>query len=422
MNNQSDQTIDLDGNIKTVEMPVIPTGVLPSTPNNENPAVAPVPPVNEVNPVNTAQPAVDSSNPQNFIKPIEVIPDDVDLLSSVPKPDIMISAPQDTSIDTDVLIVDYVGENYEKISTKPINFSALFFGISYMLYRKMYLEGGAALVIAYILFYVLLLVNPLVAPLIFLIISIVLFVLFNTIYIKLSKKKIDKIKNRYKVMSVSELKKLCQKKGGKNLVVPIVASILVPAVMGGVMTTLLPVDSEEIVNKIKDTLSNIKLPSGSKTSPQGQQPTEKKDNVSLETISKKQDVTLADKIDMQYLTVFKPTANNTTYMYDYVRYTTPEDENTACSFNLSVVDGYESGTQLINDLASTYGVSSSTLTTSAGITWNIIKIENDNETINVAASSNNSEVYMFTYKISKGADQSLANTWNNGVIQSIEFK
>ena len=417
MNNQNDQTIGIDGTIKPMENPVTPTGVLSSQPDN-------IMPVIDTGVPSSTEPAPVESTTPNFIKPIEVVPDDSDLLSSVPKPDIMISAPQDTSIDTDKLIEDYVNINYEKLSTKPINFSALFFGTSYMLYRKMYLEGGIALVLTYLIFYALLMVNPLVAPLIFLIVSILLFVTFNKLYITLSKKKIDKIKNRYKIMSVSELKKLCQKKGGTNIVVPIVVSILVPVIIGTAMTTIFPVDSEEIINKIKESLSNINFSSGDNgATPQGQQPSGQTAKT-IESLTRNQNISLSEKIDMQYLTVFKPTDSNTTYMYDYVRYTTPDNENTYCKFNLSVIDGYEASTQLINDLAENYGASEtiSTLTTSSGITWNTLKFENDNEIVNIAASSNDGLVYLFTYKISKSADQSLASTWNNGVIQSINIK
>ena len=444
MNNENN---NLNGNIQPVSTPVSQPGVLPSQPvdniqvvnanSTTNNGLGTEQPMNTIN--DQATPKMEPNNidlttststevvpsapvTPSFVKPVEVKPDESDLLSAVPKPDIMISSPQDTSIDTDILIEDYVYVNYEKISKKPINFSALLFGPSYMLYRKMYLEGGILIVLCYAVFFALLFVNPLLSPLIFVIASILLFISFNKLYINLSKRKIDKIKNRYKVMSVSELKKLCQKKGGTNTAVPIVVSLLVPIVMWTAMMAILPIDSEEILNKVQDSFGNISLPSGGST-PAPSQPSNNK-KVTLESITRNEDISIADKINMQYLTVFNPTDKNTGYMYDYVRYTNPDDTSTSCTFNLSMIKDFESSTQLINELASNHNASNTvgTLSTSKGITWNTFKIESDSEIINVAASAKGTDVYLFIYRISKSADQSLANTWNNGVIQSIEFK
>ena len=175
----------------------------------------------------------------SFIKPVEQPKQDPnELLNAVPNPNMMISSPTTNMITSDDLIEDFVGKNYEKISKRKYNLSAFFFNVFYLLYRKLYLEG-------IVLFFVLIfsslflsIINPGIALLLEVLISLILCFLFNKYYLGKAKKKIDKIKSKNKSKSITDLKNVCKKAGGTNIVLSILISVLLTIVASVVIMTL----------------------------------------------------------------------------------------------------------------------------------------------------------------------------------------
>lgn len=359
----------------------------------------------------------------SFIKPVETINTQADdLLNAVPKPDMMISSPTDTSISTDDLLSEYIQKNYNKFMKRKFNLSAFFFGSSYMLFRKMYIEGIILSIVLTSAYYLLMILNPFIPLVLNLLISIIFCFIFNKIYVNNVRKKIDKMKSKNKTISANELKKLCKKKGGTNLIVAIILSIIITSLVSATIIQLFPVDSEELVNKIKQNFINNK--SQSKTT----QEKEDEKNEVLEfnpsSLEYDTDIILSDKLNMQYLTIFSATELSSDAIYDYERLTNQDSIDSYCRFNLSIVKNYESSKKLIKDFANYYNQIStiSEISLNNEVTWDEVTIEENGIFTNYASVVNNGSVYLFKYDIEPNANKTLCNAWYVGILKSIEFK
>ncbi len=120
--------------------------------------------------------------------------------------------------DEDLLLA-YVGKNFIKISSKPFNFSAFIFSGYYLLFRKKILY-------AMIYFTIFLVLSQFIYSFIVGIgLSLIVGVLFNGLYIKDAKKKINKIKEKNSNKSMSKVKEICAKTGGTSVVSIIIGTI-----------------------------------------------------------------------------------------------------------------------------------------------------------------------------------------------------
>ena len=115
--------------------------------------------------------------------------------------------------DYEILETVYIGNNYIGIEESKLSFSSLFFGPIYVLYRKLYLIG-----ILWVLLIVFLLLDFSVYVALFLnlFLNILMFFMFNSIYLRIMKKKINKIVNKHPTYTLEELKKECIKSGRTN--------------------------------------------------------------------------------------------------------------------------------------------------------------------------------------------------------------
>ena len=111
----------------------------------------------------------------------------------------------------DELLKAFIGNNYDKITTRPFNFAGFFFTTLYMFYRKMF---GYALLVFLLNFIVLNLINNFVVTLAF---NVVVGLLVNKIYLSYAKKKITVIKTSNSQKSIEELKSICSAKGGTSV-------------------------------------------------------------------------------------------------------------------------------------------------------------------------------------------------------------
>lgn len=118
-----------------------------------------------------------------------------------------------SNITDETLEEAYVGPNYEKIKKGRFSIAAFFFGIYYLIYRKMWLYalGWLALIIAG---------NILISEYVS-ILSLGIFIAagigFNKLYMQHVKKKIEKLKDQYSNRSKEELLKICKEKGGVSV-------------------------------------------------------------------------------------------------------------------------------------------------------------------------------------------------------------
>ena len=116
-----------------------------------------------------------------------------------------------SNINDEELLRAFIGNNYDKITTKPFNFAGFFFTMFYMFYRKMFLYGIILFLINLIVFSF---VNNFIVSIIF---GLVVGFLVNKIYIYYANKKIAKIKFQNPQKSIDELKNLCLIQGGTSV-------------------------------------------------------------------------------------------------------------------------------------------------------------------------------------------------------------
>ena len=118
------------------------------------------------------------------------------------------------SLNDDDLLRAFIGNNYEKITTRPFNIAAFFFNSLYMCYRKMFGYG----ILTYLVFLVAYNVGT---PALSFILSVGLWIVIglyaNKLYLSYAKKKIAIIKATYPQKSNEELKSICATKGGTSV-------------------------------------------------------------------------------------------------------------------------------------------------------------------------------------------------------------
>lgn len=127
------------------------------------------------------------------------------------------------SYSDEELLRYFVGNNFDKVVSKRFNFSALFFGPFYFLYRKMYLLGIILIIVSAILSSVL---NS--TYMTGIIINILCGFSFNYLYLNFASKKIEKIKSQHFYDSINVM---CIKKGGTSIALAILALIIYIVVM-----------------------------------------------------------------------------------------------------------------------------------------------------------------------------------------------
>ena len=111
----------------------------------------------------------------------------------------------------DELLKVFIGNNYDKITTRPFNFAGFFFTTLYMFYRKMF---GYGLLVFLLNLIVLNVINNFVVTLAF---NVAVGLLVNKIYLSYAKKKIAVIKASNSQKSMEELKSICSTKGGTSV-------------------------------------------------------------------------------------------------------------------------------------------------------------------------------------------------------------
>lgn len=134
-----------------------------------------------------------------------------------------------TSEDNELLKA-FIGNNYEKLTTRKFNFSGFFFSSLYMFYRKMFITGLLITLASSIIsnFY----------PAAALLFAIVVGLTVNNIYLKYANKEIEKIKATNPGKSFEELKTICSKKGGTSG-----AAIFLGILISGAVASALNIDS-----------------------------------------------------------------------------------------------------------------------------------------------------------------------------------
>lgn len=174
--------------------------------------------------------AIDNNGIQEEVEVLDLKPDDnknvnksnneVPQLAGMKSNDNFVSKTPTSDLDNedDEFVIDYIlilgafiGNNTNKINGRIYNFSALFFGVIYLFYRKMYFYGIVG-IISYLL------LSIFVKNIYFLgLINIILFFSFNSIYVSYAYNKIKSITSAYPHINYDQLRGLLINSGGTSI-------------------------------------------------------------------------------------------------------------------------------------------------------------------------------------------------------------
>ncbi len=126
----------------------------------------------------------------------------------------------------DKLLASFIGNNYDKIINNKFSLSACFLCVWYLFYRKIYLISIIIMIISFVIGLFL----PVLSGVYTIILMACSGLLFNKLYVKYAKKKIDKIKVENTNMTEDDLIKLARQKGGvstKALIIYIIVFVII---------------------------------------------------------------------------------------------------------------------------------------------------------------------------------------------------
>ncbi len=167
------------------------------------------------------------------------------------------------------LLRAFIGNNYDKITTKRFNFAGFFFTTCYLFYRKMFLYGLLFFLINFVI------VNIIKSFIINLLLCIVVGFFVNKIYLHYAKKKIAKIKLENPQKNIEELKSICSNKGGTSVgkiflgflaeigISLVILIVVIIAGFGSIIGSLFDIDKWNIT--INDNENNSNLNNSSST-------------------------------------------------------------------------------------------------------------------------------------------------------------
>lgn len=300
------------------------------------------------------------------------------------------------------LLKSFIGNNYEKIITKPFNFAGFFFNSFYMFYRKMFVYG---LITYIILFALMVFVKNTVVNLV---LNIMLGFVVNKIYLNFATKKISKIKQENPNKNLSELKSICASQGGVSIGNIFLGFLITLGI--GIITVII-----SILLGITSFAGSFfgDLISGIKSSSTGQY----NGVLMFDT-----NVKMQDEFSVTVPSEFEN--NSTDDSYDYEITESNNNGISTCSLNFALPDGYKSAENLITQLSNYNKEKNLAPVTSININninWYTVSYEDDFGKTYYYATDKNNKVYLLTYELS-GNPESTCLQYKDQIVNSIQSK
>ena len=286
------------------------------------------------------------------------------------------------------LLKAFIGNNYEKLTTRQFNISAFFFTGAYMFYRK--LTGYA------ILYFLLVLIIQGIFKVIpiSIVFNILVGLFFNKFYVNYAKKRVNKIKNANVHRQPKDIKLICMKSGGVSvgniflglLLEIIITFLLAFALMYAGMSFLSSnMDSiMELFNKkIQDGINNIDFNA-----------TGEYDGATITDTT----LIMKDEFIMSVPGVF--TNNSETFNYSY-SFKEEESDFNKCEFTFESIKGYSTSESLIKQMAKYYkndidiDVTKNTIN---NLDWYWFKTKDSFSTVYYYGVVKNNKVYLLKYE------------------------
>lgn len=297
------------------------------------------------------------------------------------------------------LLNAYIGKNYEKIKSRNYNFSALFFGIIYLFYRKMILLG-------ILLFSVSILITLFITPIFPFIINIILCFTFNKLYIKRSNKKINKIKSNNPSATKEMLTALCAEKGGVSIVILILGIFVITVITFIAVTIAIMKGTITIFGNIISDFVD-KTNSGLNGEYKG-------------VLMYDSSINMEDEFTITPMEPFQNKSDEYNYEYEF-RYEEGTDVFKDCGFSLNAVQGFSDGSELVRQIAeyNSETISNNVAqTTINGINWTWFSKTNSIGTTYYYGTTKNNKAYLFKYEINSSTSPECP-TYRQTILNSI---
>lgn len=301
------------------------------------------------------------------------------------------------------LLKAFIGNNCEKIITKPFNFAGFFFNSFYMFYRKMFAYG----IITYLIIFALMVFVK--SNVVNLVVVIILGFVVNKIYISFAVNKITKIKQENPNKDINELKSICASKGGVsvgNIFLGLLTTLAISIIIA-VVSVLIGVTSFA-GSFFGELISAIKSPGNGQYN-----------GVLVFDTS----VKMQDEFSVTVPGEFQNNSSDQNYNYDITE--TNATGMSTCSLSFALPIGYKSAEDLIKQLYDYYSkdnnVSEVTSTNINNISWHTFSSENDFGKTYYYATDKNNKVYLLTYEL-LGNSESACLQYKDSIVNSIESK
>ncbi len=323
--------------------------------------------------------------------------------SEIQKQQMMQSIPTPTSHVPDSkeisMIAAYIGKKSQKIQMSPFSFCSFVFGGFYYMVRKMFLIGT----VIYLLETAIWVFVPGTYKFIaFGFFRLVLALVFDTIYVKVVRKRVKKIDKNNPKRTLYDLSNMAKKKGGTSIILALLLNFLVSSITTAIIVLALGAQLlNELYEKIKPYLN-------------GEQKVEEKalftyNDVDLSTIM---NYTIPEGFEV---IDGKPKK--------YVAKTTLEGENNTCELILSVVDGQKNGEELIKAIIKDEGNNDNYKNSDTdGIEWYTLDTKDDKVSIHRRSALVDGKVVYFEYNSGINDPENVCDMYLVGILESISSK
>ena len=299
-----------------------------------------------------------------------------------------LSFDHDKELDEELLKA-FIGNNYEKLTTRQFNISAFFFTGAYMFYRK--LTGYAIL---YFLIILILTGSFSVGLYINVLFNIPVGLFFNKFYVNYAKKRINKIKTANLHRQPKDIKLICMKSGGVSLgnvflgllLEIIITFLLAFALMYAGMSFLSSnMDSimESFNKKLQDGINNIDFNA-----------TGEYDGTTITDTT----IVMKDEFIISIPDRFINSSETFNYSYSFKE---EESDFNKCEFTFESIKGYTSSESLIKQMADfnkdilNTDVTKNTIN---NLDWYWFKTKDSFSTVYYYGALQNNKVYLLKYE------------------------
>ena len=324
---------------------------------------------------------------------------------TTPVPEEVTKKAGDTNIRTELLVKEYIGEDYQSLTMSPFNFGAFVFGAIYYGYRKVYFWCLVNLGIVMGLLYFVPFKYNFLAVLGF---HLFMALSFNRVYITHVKMlaKMQKKTNSFKKnpRTQDELESVMRRSGK----VSVINAILVLCIfLSGIYFISMYVLKDNEFSKMVVKSIGVSKKVYKRAKFEGTIIYDKEQNVN-------------ELIDIKIPEVFEGSGDK---FIDYIYTTMSEGKNNQCSIRVGVIEDSVDGNSYVVEMASYYEEEDKVKSAETkGISWTNYYTENNDSIIYYKGTTINEKALVLEYKIGKDSSENVCDTFFLDIMESIELK